>query len=68
MAYPPYPTGTIPRPPRVASVEQSADSDRACLIGLAKAILDSVPGSLTAQERAVQFVTVLTPLIDGREA
>lgn len=41
-------------------------SDRACLIGLVKAILDSVPGSLTAQERAVQFVTVLTPLIEGR--
>jgi len=43
-------------------------SDRACLIGLVKAILDSVPWSLTAQDRAVQFVTVLTPLIEGGAA
>ena len=43
-------------------------SDRACMIGMVKAILDSVPRSLTAQERAVQFTTVLTPLIDGRGA
>ncbi len=43
-------------------------SDRARLIGLVKAILDSVPGSLTAQERAVQFVTVLAPLIEGGTA
>ncbi len=41
-------------------------SDRARLIGVVKAILDSVQWSLTAQERAVQFVGVLTPLIDGR--
>jgi len=39
-------------------------SDRARLIGMVKAILDSVPWSLTAQDRAVQFVTVLTPLIE----
>ncbi len=39
-------------------------SDRARLLGMVKAILDSVPWSLTARERAVQFVTVLTPLID----
>ncbi len=43
-------------------------SNRARLIGMVKAILDSVPWSLTAQDRAVQFVTVLTPLIDGRAA
>lgn len=43
-------------------------SDRACLIGLVKAILDAVPWSLTAQDRAVQFVTVLTPLIEGGAA
>ncbi len=43
-------------------------TDRACLIGLVKAILDAVPWSLTAQDRAVQFVAVLTPLIDGRVA
>jgi len=43
-------------------------SDRARLIGLVKAILDSVPWSLTAQERAVQFVAVLTPLIEGGAA
>ncbi len=43
-------------------------SDRACLIGLVKAILDSVSWSLTAQDRAVQFVTVLTPLIEGGTA
>lgn len=39
--------------------------DRARMIGLVKAILASVPWSLTAQERAVQFVAVLAPLIDG---
>ncbi len=43
-------------------------TDRARLIGLVKAILDSVPWSLTAQDRAVQFVTVLTPLIEGGAA
>lgn len=43
-------------------------SERACMIGMVKAIFDSVPWSLTAQERAVQFVSVLTPLIDGRAA
>ncbi len=42
-------------------------SDRARLIGMVRAILDAAPrGSLTAQERAVQFVTVLTPLLEGR--
>ncbi len=42
--------------------------DRARLIGLVKAILDAVPWSLTARHRAVQFVTVLTPLIEGGAA
>ncbi len=48
--------------------ERARYSDRACLIGLVKAILDAVPWSLTAQDRAMQFVTVLTPLIEGGAA
>jgi len=40
-------------------------SDRARLIGLVKAILGSVPWSLTAQDRAVQFVSIIAPLIEG---
>ncbi len=53
-------------PERIPSFtgELARYTDRACLIGLVKAILDSVPWSLTAQDRAVQFVTVLTPLIE----
>lgn len=43
-------------------------TDRACLIGLVRAILDAAPWSLTAQDRAVQFVAVLTPLIEGGSA
>lgn len=43
-------------------------AERARLIGMVKAILDAVPWSLTAYERAEQFVTVLAPLIDGRAA
>lgn len=39
--------------------------DRARLIGLVKAILGSVPWSLTAQDRAVQFVSIIAPLIEG---
>ncbi len=40
-------------------------SNRARLIGLVKAILGSVPWSLTAQDRAVQFVSIIAPLIEG---
>jgi hypothetical protein len=40
-------------------------ADRVRLIGLVRAILDAVPWSLTGQERAVQVVAILTPLIDG---
>jgi len=43
-------------------------SDRARLIGLVRAILAAAPWSLTAQDRAVQFVAVLTPLIEGGAA
>ncbi len=43
-------------------------SARARLIGLVRAILDAAPWSLTAQDRAVQFVIVLTPLIEGGAA
>jgi len=57
-------------PERIPSFagELARYTDRACLIELVKVILDSVPWSLTAQERAVQFVTVLTPLIEGGAA
>jgi hypothetical protein len=49
-------------------VDELADySERARLIGMVRAILDAVPWSLTAEERAVQFVAVLTPLIERTE-
>jgi hypothetical protein len=40
-------------------------SDRLALIDLVRLILYAAPWSLTGQERAEQFVSVLTPLIDG---
>ncbi len=43
--------------------ELSRYTDRDDLIGMVRAILDAVPWSLTALERADQFVAVLTPLV-----
>jgi hypothetical protein len=42
-------------------------TDRAYLIYMVRAILDAVPWSLTAIERAGQLVPILTPLIEGGE-
>ncbi len=39
-------------------------ADRETLIDFVCAILAAVPGSLTAEERAEQFVAVLTPIIE----
>ena len=49
----------------VGELSNYADRDR--MIGMVRAILDAVPWSLTAYERAEQFVAVLTPLVSDRE-
>jgi len=42
--------------------------DREMLIAFTRQILDSAPWSLTGEERAAQFVMVLTPLLVRRAA
>jgi len=40
--------------------------DRETLIAFTRQILDSAPWSLTGEDRAAQFVAILTPLLIGR--
>ena len=46
--------------------ELESYSDRDRLISLVRMILHSVPWSLTARDLAVQFVSVLAPIIEGQ--
>lgn len=55
---------TLPEPIPGFTDELAPYADRTRMIGLVRAILDAVPWSLTALDRAEQFVRVLAPLIE----